>query len=231
MLTLVLSLTLGAVVFAGVTALMGTLAAYVPALAAAIAAWILITRRVGRRVEAMTATIEKHVTAGRVEAAIKALEELRPLGRWQFLFARSLDGQIGSLLYAHRKEFDRARPYLERAHVKVWPARAMLGADHYRRRRYDDMQRVFDHATRHNKKTALLWAAWAWCEWKRGQRDQAISILGRARKHLPNDALIQKNLQALQNLKGMKMNGYRAEWLALHLEKPPAPKQRFMPAR
>ncbi|MBI4512162.1 MAG: tetratricopeptide repeat protein [Deltaproteobacteria bacterium] len=224
MINLALSIFAASIVFFLVSIPLGVGGAIVPAIIALIAGHVLLGRRISRRVDAVMREIEKHVMAGRVDRGIALLESLRPLGRWQFLLGAVIDSQVGVLRYAHKQDPEGARPYLERALVKHPLAQAMLGAYHYRRKQYDDVVRVLERATKKNKKTSLLWSMYAWCEWKQGRRQKAIEILVRARRHLPNDAQVQRNLLALSNSEKMKMKAYGAEWWVLGLEKPPVQK-------
>lgn len=177
-----------------------------------------VRQQLNRRMPA----IEQAVQGQRVEQALKLLEELRPLARWQPGLNAVVDGQIGVITYATKMDFDRAQPYLEKAVVKNWHARAMLAALHFKARRFDDAARVFEEAVRFNKKEAMLWAAYAWCESKRQNRAKAIDIMQRAVKAMPDDQDLKDNLSALQQDKRMRMNAYTPEWWALHLERPPA---------
>ncbi|HEY3356775.1 MAG TPA: tetratricopeptide repeat protein, partial [Polyangia bacterium] len=145
-----------------------------------------------------------------------------PLGRFQFMLARVVDGQIGILIYAHKRDAERARPYLEKAGVANWQARAMLAAAHFKKKRYDEAVAVFEQTLKRNRKQSLLWSAYAWCEHKRGKPKRAQEILAQAQQYMPSDENIGKNLLRLSNDKAkMKMNGYGMEWYALLLEDPP----------
>lgn len=181
-------------------------------------AYVWLTRRVSTRLGKVTADVERHVRAGRSKQALAALERARPLSRRQLGLGRALDGQIGVLLYAQR-DFSRARPYLERAPARAWHARAMLAADAFRRKQYDDMERTFEAALRKSRKTSLLYAAYAWCEWKRGRSGHAREILAKGSERRPKDALLKKHLLALQNHHRLKMHPWGAEWWSLHLER------------
>lgn len=190
-------------------------------LVAALAVFAGISYWVRRRLNAQMPEIEQAIQGQRVEQALKLLEGLRALGRWQPGMNAVVDGQIGVITYATKMAFDQAQPYLERAVVKNWHAKAMLAALHYKARRYDDMGRVFEDAVRFNKKEPLLWSAYAWCEARRQNKAKAVEILGRAIKALPEDNDLKENLAAVQQDKKMKMGAYTPEWWALHLERPP----------
>lgn len=191
-------------------------------LAAAIGVFGGVSLWVRRRLNAQMPAIEQAIQGQRVEQALKLLEGLRALGRWQPGMNAIVDGQIGVITYATKMAFDQAQPYLERAVVKNWHAKAMLAALHYKARRFDDMTRVFEEALRYNKKEPMLWAAYAWCEARRQNKNKAVEILTRAVKALPEDADLKDNLGAVQQDKKMKMNAWTPEWWALHLERPPA---------
>lgn len=218
MLNLVITLLSAASAFAAGFIWFGVGSAIFMGLAAAVAVYIPLARRVGKRVEAATREVEADIGAQRTERAIERLESLRPFARWQPRLGSWLDAQIGILRFAHLRDFDGARPYLERATVRTWQARAMLGAYHYRRKQWDDMERVFEQATRRNRKEGMLWATYSWCQWKRGRREDAIRVLAQGRRYVPKDTRLQRNLEALQNAKKMKMQSFGPEWLALHLE-------------
>ena len=222
MLNLLIAIAAGAAVYLGLGLSWSFAYAAFPAVAVLLVVYFLLARRTSRQVEAVMPEVQKHLMARRPDQAIALLQQTRKLGRWQFLVASAIDAQIGMILYAHKQDFEAARPYLEKAFSRQWQPKAMLAAIHYRNKRYEEMERVFEEATKVNKKASLLWAAWAWCEWKRGRRDKAIEILGRAKDHLPEDERIQKNLLALQNNQKMKMKGYGDEWYALLVERPPA---------
>lgn len=183
---------------------------------AAVALWMR------RTLQQQMPAIESAVQGQRIDVALKLLDELRSLAKWQPGLDAIVDGQVGVLTYATKMDFDRAQPYLERAVVKNWHAKAMLAALHYKARRFDDMTRVFEEAVKHNKKEPMLWAAYAWCESRRQNRAKAVDVLQRALKALPDDDDLKDNLSSVQQDRKMKMSAYTPEWWALHLERPPA---------
>jgi tetratricopeptide (TPR) repeat protein len=196
--------------------------------------FFLLLRRSRKQLEGKMGEIEGHVKAQRIEKAIAAMEACKPLGRWQPGLQSSLEGQIGMLRYAHLRDFEGARPHLERAHPRLWHAWAMLAVAHFKKERFEEMHAVFEKACKRNKGDAMLWLAYAYCEWKRNRRSEAIQVLGRGLVACPKDDRIKRQHEALQNGKKMKMNDNDPEWLALHLEKLPPQGQnpnrpRFMP--
>jgi len=191
-------------------------------LVAGIGVMVLLARRTSGQLRARMAGVESALTAGQTEAAIAALERSRDLGKWQIALDQAIDGQIGVIYWAHKQDAERATPYLRKAMVKNWQAKAMLAAIHYKARRFDQMVSVFDQTIKFNRKEPLLYAAYAWCEAQRGKTARAMEILADGIKRLPNHEGLTRNLQALREGKKMKMRAFEPDWWAFHLERPPA---------
>ncbi|MBA2661850.1 MAG: tetratricopeptide repeat protein [Bradymonadaceae bacterium] len=195
-----------------------------PGLIAFFAAYIFLARRILKLVQAAVAQAQTELSKQRVSQAIAVLKQAYPLGKWQFFIASQIDAQIGSILYMTQK-FDESEPYLKRSFKKNWVSRAMLAALYYKRKKYTEMEKVFDEAVKANKKESLLWNMYAYCMWKAGDRDKAIAVLNRALEAMPEDAKSQTNLNALKNNKKMKMRSWNLMWYQFHLDKPPAQRQ------
>src|SRR5690606_4757370 len=148
-----------------------------------------------KQVQEIVARAQRELEGQRVDAAIATLKQAYPVSKWQFMVNSQIDAQIGSILYMTKK-FDASEPYLKRAYKKNWVAQAMLGALYYKRKKYEEMNKVFEQATIANKKESLLWNLYAYCVWKSGDRNRAIEILNRALAALPNDQKTQSNLTA-----------------------------------
>ena len=194
---------------------------------------VLLFRRGRKPLEAAMKETEGHMKGQRFDKALASLEGLRPMARWQPGLAGSIDAQIGMIRYAHMREFEDARPYLEKANPRVWQALAMLGAAHFKKERWAEMKTVFERAVKKNKKESMLWLIYGYCDWKRGARPDAIAVLNRGVKECPSDERLKNQLEALKNGKKMKMPANDPEWLALHLERSiptgPAARPRFLP--
>ncbi len=183
---------------------------------------ILLMRRARKPLEAARVEIEKHMNARRFERAIEQLEKLRAVARWQPLVSSQIDEQIGAIRYAALDDPAGAVPHLERARWKGAETWTMLAASLYRRRQFDQMEKVFQRATRKRPKEGLLWATYAWCELNRGERSRALDALARGRERLPSDERLRRLQEAVQNGKRMQMRPFGNDWFALRLEKLPA---------
>ncbi|MFL5416729.1 MAG: tetratricopeptide repeat protein [Myxococcales bacterium] len=191
-----------------------------PAVVAGIVAYVLLARRTVKQLEVVMASAQKELAGRRIEKALAILESAFPLARWQFLVGSQLHGQIGSLLYVQKK-FDEAEPHLRKSFVKMWPARAMLAAQHFRRKEWKEMESVFDAAIRANTGESLLYAVYAYCEDKRGERKHAIEILQKGVSEVKTDERLKTLLTRLQNDKRMKLETYGEQWYQFWLETPP----------
>jgi predicted Zn-dependent protease len=210
----------------------GPIAAVVLGILIAGVTWVLLVRRTSTKLQARMSGVEKHLSAGKIEPAIKALDQLRDMRMWQFGLDRAIDGHIGMLMYVKGDDLDGAKTRLERAPLNNPTSQAMLAAWHVKKKDWDAAFAVFERALKKTKKSAFLWATYTWCKWKKSGSADAITVLQRASLALPSDENIKKNLQALQNGKKLKMNSYGNEWWSLRLEAPPqqmaAPSQAHM---
>ena len=188
----------------------------------------LLSRALGKKVEARMQEVGQALSKGRPEHAIEILKGAYPLTRWQFMLRGQIDGQIGVILYAQRK-FDEALPYLENSANRHWMARAMLGVTYFKRNRFADMDKVFQKAIAANRKEGMLASLYAYCLVKRGEAERALEVLNAALKKLEGDARLTAAINAVQNKKPIKMKAYGDVWYQFHLERPPGMVQGQMP--
>jgi tetratricopeptide (TPR) repeat protein len=188
----------------------------------------VLSRTIGKKVEARMQEVGQAITKGRPDQAIEILKGTQPLTRWQFMLRGQLDGQIGAIYYAQRK-FDDALPYLERASNRHWMARAMLGITYFKRNRFEEMDKVFQKTIAANRKEGMLASLYAYCLVKRGDADRALEVLNAALKKLEGDARLTANITAVQNKRPLKMKAYGDAWYQFHLERPPGMVQGQIP--
>ena len=194
-----------------------------PGVVAAIATYILLARRTGKQLEAVMGVAQKEMMARKPERAVQALQDAFALSRWQFGIASSLHANIGVLLYVQKK-YDEAEPHLRKGAatlIKLWLAQAMLGAILFRRKQYEEMEKVFDGAMRGNKGETLLYAVYAWVENQRGEKKKAIEILQKGVTENASDEKLKTLLQRAQNDKRLKLDGWGEMWWQFWLETPP----------
>lgn len=186
--------------------------------------YVVLARRSMNAVQEIVSRAQTDIQSQNIDRAVDILKTAYPLGKWQFFIRAQVDGQIGSILYMSQK-FGEAEPYLKRSFKKNWVARAMLGALYYKKKKYDEMEVVFEEAVLASKKESLLWNLYAYCLWKSGQKEKSIKVLNRAVDKLDGDDRTEKNLKALQNNKKMKMRSWNLAWYQFHLDRPPQQRQ------
>ena len=193
--------------------------AILPALVVGGATWWLLMRRIGKELESVVTRAHELAKTNKLDAAVELLRSAFPLGRWQFLVKAQLHGQVGQLLYIQKK-YDESEPHLAKAWIKHWPARAMLAAQQYRRKEWAPMEETFEKALSANKEEALLYAIYAWCEDKRGEKKKAIEVLQRGVAEVKGDQKLKTLLERAQNDKRFKMDAFEPIWWQFGLEAP-----------
>jgi tetratricopeptide (TPR) repeat protein len=230
--SILISLLIGAAVAVGYTLLalwktwamgliLGTLVA--------LGSFVLISRVLAKRFEPRFMQVQKQIQAGANQAALKGLEEMLALSRWQILLAGQIHAQMGLLSYAMDRD-DQAIEHLSRSGLRVPDAQVALAALHYRRKEKDKAKDVLEVAIKANKKQILLYNVLAWMLYKQGEREAAIRELQRALKVESGSEATQDNLLRAQNNKKLNMKRFGTSWYALKLEKPPAALRQGHPA-
>ena len=225
MINLLLSLAAGAAGFLlfFVPGIAHALGSVLPGVAAAVGTYVLLARRSGKQLEAVMGAAQKEMMARKPERAVEALQQAFALARWQFGVASSLHANIGVLLYVQKK-FDEAEPHLRASTgtlMRLWQAQAMLAAILYRKKQYEEMEKVFDRALSGSKTETLLYAVYAWCEHQRGEKKKAIELLTRGTDENKSDEKLKALLQRAQNDKRLKLDGWGEQWWQFWLETPP----------
>jgi len=180
--------------------------------------FILIVRVVMKKVEALMMSAQRDVQANRTDKAIANLQSGFKYGSWQFYVKQQIYSQIGSIQYIKR-DFNEAIPNLEKGFVRNWVSMAMLSIAYMKKNKPTKMVETFDKAVSGNSKEPLLYALYAFCLDKIGERAKAISVMEKGLKKTANDDRLLENIELLQNGKKMKMKGFGDMWYQFHLEK------------
>lgn len=194
-----LAVIIGAVVFAGVYA--------------------VVLRQVMLKINAAVEVAQKDLAANRVEKAVRVIEDVqKKFSPWQFYVKQQMNSQIGSIHYL-RRDFSKAFDYLNQGFARHWVGMAMLAICYMKRTQNGKMIDTFEKAVTVTRKEPLLWSLYAFCLEKVGERDKAIKVMERGLKKLKGDERMEENLKLLQDGKKMKMQGYGDLWFQFHLEK------------
>jgi hypothetical protein len=225
---LVVAIGLGCLVGTGCAFFLDPIEAIFPALGVFALSYFLLARRISRQLQAGMEVVQKEMMKGQnhIDRALQLLEALKTkFGRLQFFASSSIDAQIGTIHFM-RKDFQKARPYLEKSFVRVWHARTMLAVLHSKKKDFEAVDKVMEQAAKYSGKQGLMWSVWAYLHWKAGNNDKAIQILLRGKEALKDgDPHLSANLLALQNGKKIKMKPYGDQWYQFHLEQHPQMRQ------
>jgi hypothetical protein len=188
--------------------------------------YFFLSKSISKKLERYMYDVQLDLQRRNIDQAIVKLFFLkRQFGKWQFFINSSIDGQIGSIYYI-QSNYIKAEPYLKKSFSRHWIAKSMLGILYYRKKEYNNMDKIFESAVRYSSKQGLLWSVWAYCLVKSRKNNQAINVLLRAKNKLGNsDLRITQNLINLQNKKKMKMRSYGEQWYQFQLEVSPQLRQ------
>lgn len=220
MYNLIISAAVATVALVLVLVLAGTAywwAALFAALILFMGSFLLISRIVTKRLEAIMEPAMKDIQAQRFEKGIRELKRALQFGKWQIYVESQINSAIGMVYYV-RREFNTAFPYLEKGFFKNWVTMGMLGVTYMKRNKPELMKATFDKAVIASPKESLLYSLYAYCLNEIGDTGKACDILAQGLKKLPGDENVKQNLELLREGKKMKMKGYGEMWLQFHLE-------------
>lgn len=183
--------------------------------------YFLGTRIVMKKIGALMETAQRDLQAQRWEKAIRTLQSGMKYAPWQLYVKGQINAQIGTVYYL-RRDFTEAFGYLQKAFVRHWLAMAMLAICYMKRNKSKQMTDTFEKAVAATKKEPLLWAVYAYCQDKIGERSKAIDTLERGLRRCSDDATLKENLELLKEGKKMKMKAFGDMWYQFHLESPGA---------
>lgn len=186
-----------------------------------LVSFVLISRALAKRVEPRFMAIQKQIQAGQTQLAIRQLEEMMPLCRWQILLKGQIHAQIGMLAFASGDE-TRAAEHLGKSSLRASEARLTLAALEFRRGHKKEALEILEMAIRASKKQIMPYHVYAWMSAKEGDSEAAINKLLACQKIEPSNESTEENLQRLRNGKRLNMKRFGMAWFGLQLERPPA---------
>jgi tetratricopeptide (TPR) repeat protein len=201
-------------------------AAIVPGFLAFAATFLLLARRVGKKVKAIMDQAQKELSVQsasprelkqRIERGVKTLESALPWEKWQPFIGGEIHAQIG-MVHFRVRDYAKAEPHLRQAGPRNGLARALVAALHYQRKQYPEMEEAFEAAVKSSRKEGLIWAAYAWCMVQTKERDKALKVMSRAVEANKSDEKLKAGLVALQNDKKLKMKAWEPLWELFGLE-------------
>jgi predicted Zn-dependent protease len=190
-----------------------------PATVVLVLTYVLLAKKHGKAVEKLVPLAMAEVKQQRVDNAVRLLQGAYGSAKWVFLMRSQIDGLIGQLHYM-QKNFEEARPMLEKAMGRDSVSKGMLAAYWFRKHKPEESFKVLDNAIASNKKDAMLYGMKAWFKVRLKDRDGARSVLTTGKKNTKGNAVITENLVRLQNGEDLRMWEFGEHWWNFHLEKP-----------
>jgi tetratricopeptide (TPR) repeat protein len=179
--------------------------------------FLLISRMVTKKLEAIMEPAMKDIQAQRFDKGIRDLKGALIYGKWQIYVESQINSAIG-MVYFVRREFATAFPYLEKGFFKNWVTMGMLAVTYMKRNKRDLMRETFEKAVLASPKESLLWSLYGYCLNECGESVKACEVVAKGLSKLPGDENLKQNLELLREGKKMKMKGYGEMWLQFHLE-------------
>ncbi|MFK5926543.1 MAG: hypothetical protein QM483_07930 [Desulfuromusa sp.] len=179
--------------------------------------FMLLTRITMKKVGAVMDVAQRDMLANRSDKAIKELQAGLKYGAWQIYVKQQIYSQIGTIYYLKR-EFKEAVPFLEKGFVRNWVSTSMLAITYMKKNKTNKMVETFGKAVSGNRKEPMVYAVYAFCMDRVGQRAKAIDILKKGIAKTADERL-QENMDLLAAGKKMKMKGFGDMWYQFHLEK------------
>lgn len=95
----------------------------------------------------------------------------------------------------------------------------MLAITFMKKNKTSKMVETFGKAVSANRKEPMVYALYAFCMDRIGERAKAIEVLNKGIAKAAGDERLQENLTLLESGKKMKMKGFGDMWYQFHLEK------------
>ncbi|MFH1469834.1 MAG: hypothetical protein ABIO70_35955 [Pseudomonadota bacterium] len=213
-------------------ALMGHWAyGFAPAVLVLVLTYFLLARRTSNKLQVAMEAANKAAMAAssraqalgrppKLDEARKILDDARHLGRWQFLLEAQIEAQLGALDYVMR-DFKAARVHLEKSFSRNWMAQGMLAAIDFREGQVDAGVKRLEKVSLFARKEASYWGLYAYILAESKRQDQALEVLGRALKILPENEALKALQQAISNRKKLKMKEFGNSWFTFFPEQVP----------
>ena len=182
-----------------------------------VGVFLLTTKIIMKKVGAVMEVAQRDMLANRGDKAIAELQKGLKYGAWQIYVKQQINSQIGTIHYLKRN-FKDAVPFLEKGFIRNWVSTSMLAITYMKKNKQNKMIETFEKAVGGSRKEPMVYAVYAFCLDRIGERAKAIKILGKGVSKT-SDERLQESIALLESGKKMKMKGWGDMWSQFHLEK------------
>jgi len=185
----------------------------------AVVSFVAISRKITTKLQSLFLRANAEIQRQKPDLAIEILKEGYRWKHWAFLVHSQIDSQIGIILYSLKK-FGEAYKYLQHANPRLYLAYCLLVIGHLKNGRKKEALDAMELLMRFNKKEAFVFSLCAYLyENELDDREQAIAVIKRGLKSLPNNQNLNEHLMALQNKTPFKMEKYGDVWYQMLLDR------------
>lgn len=166
-----------------------------------------------------------------IRDAIKILDRVTPLRKWNLLAARQ-ENTLRAQMHFQIKEFEKADEYFKKCFIMDSLTLAMKLVRQYKNENLEAVEKGFKKGVKRFKdeQATILYALYSWMLVKEERIDDALALLVEG-KDKTDDETLRANWEHLANgrLRRFSNAALGDQWFALHLEtpKPVKVKQRF----
>jgi len=109
-------------------------------------------------------------------------------------------------------KWDKALPLLKKGKWRNWAAMVCIGCVHYRAKRLDEAWAAFEAAAAVGRKEPMIYVVWATLLTRAGKRTQALEVLTRSEKKLPDSELLKSLRATIANKKKIQPKKFPDSW-------------------
>ena len=213
MYNVLISLAAALITYLVFTALLGSVAALLPAIAVGGITFFLIGRWVSQQMEGDLRALMPQLQAGKVDEAKGTIENIKSKwGPWQPLVAGQLDAQLGMLEFA-RGNLEEAKARLATSgRFRTWQSSLILGLIHHKQGRKEEAEKVFTDARWMAAKDPMLYAVPAYVLQRDGKREEALSCLADGLKSMPDNQILTEMKNKIANKKAIDTSRFGQAW-------------------
>ncbi|MGA1869233.1 MAG: hypothetical protein ACMUJM_11900 [bacterium] len=180
--------------------------------------FVIFAKIILKKITSILEFSQKELSKNRMDQAISMIKTGYKYKHYHPFISSQLNSHLGQIYYCKR-DIKNAESYLKKGISTEYLSQCMLGFIYSKRGEYEKMNKTFKTTLRTNAKESFVWSIYAYCLDRAGKRDEAIVLLNKAQKKLPQDERIKKNLRALQNNQKLKMKAYKDLWTLIMQEK------------
>jgi tetratricopeptide (TPR) repeat protein len=212
MYNILISFGVSTVVFVVIGLWMSPYAAVIPALILFAVLVVVLTRRLGKQVEKEMSKLVPLLQQRKIVQAERLIRRIqKDYGRWQVMLTGQLDAQLGMIHYLQLK-WDKSLPLLKKGKWRNWAAMVCIGCVHYRGKRYEEAWKALEAAASVGRKEPMVYIVWATLLTRAGKRTEALDVLTRAQKKIPDSAVLKSLRSTIANKKKIQTKKFPETW-------------------